>query len=385
LFAGRLATNTAFRLVYPLLALLAAGLAVDLRTASLLVTVQVAAALLSPLGGRLADIYGELVVMKGGLALFSLGAGVCALAYSFGPFLVGYSLIGLGSTLLNPSIQAYASARTPYARRGRILGILELSWALAALVGVTGLARLIEARESWAPAFWVLLGVGLLVLLTMVVVLPAAPHIRTVAPDDPDPVGRASLVQPGVVAVIAMMGFLACALIASELVFVVYASWLQADFGATTEQIGFVFGLLGLVELAGSAGSAVLVDRMGKRRTVLLAFAATAIVQVLLPLSSGSWLLFLPLFLLFDLCFEFAIVSVFPLISGIAPAARGTMLALGTAAIGLGRVIGSLVGPALWQQFGFVANGLLAGGLTLLGVVICYVFVREGEESDTHL
>jgi predicted MFS family arabinose efflux permease len=385
LFAGRLATNTAFRLVYPLLALLAAGLAVDLRTASLLVTVQVAAALLSPLGGRLADTYGELVVMKGGLALFCLGAGVCALAYSFGPFLVGYSLIGLGSTLLNPSIQAYASARTPYARRGRILGILELSWALAALVGVTGLARLIEARESWAPAFWVLLGVGLLVLLTMVVVLPAAPHIRTVAPDDSDPVGRASLVQPGVVAVIAMMGFLACALIASELVFVVYASWLQADFGATTEQIGFVFGLLGLVELAGSAGSAVLVDRMGKRRTVLLAFAATAIVQVLLPLSSGSWLLFLPLFLLFDLCFEFAIVSVFPLISGIAPAARGTMLALGTAAIGLGRVIGSLVGPALWQQFGFVANGLLAGGLTLLGVVICYVFVREGEESDTHL
>jgi predicted MFS family arabinose efflux permease len=252
-------------------------------------------------------------------------------------------------------------------------------------VGVTGLAKLIEARESWAPAFWVLLGVGLLVLLTMIVVLPAAPHLRSVAPNDSDPVGRALFLQPGVVAVVAMVGFLACALIASELVFVVYASWLQADFGATTEQIGFVFGLLGLVELAGSAGSALLVDRMGKRRTVLLAFAATAVVQVLLLLSSGRWLVFLPLFLLFDLCFEFAIVSAFPLISGIAPAARGTMLALGTAAIGLGRVIGSLVGPALWQQFGFVANGLLAGGLTLLGVVICYLFVREGEEAGTYL
>src|SRR5215468_10949191 len=96
LFAGRLATSTAFRLVYPLLAFLATGLAVDLRTASLLVTVQVAARLLSPLGGRLADLYGELIVMKGGLALFCLGAGVCALAYSFGSFLVGYSLIGLG-------------------------------------------------------------------------------------------------------------------------------------------------------------------------------------------------------------------------------------------------------------------------------------------------
>jgi predicted MFS family arabinose efflux permease len=380
LFAGRLANNTAFRLVYPLLAFLAAGFAVDLRTASLLVTVQVAAALLSPLGGRLADLYGELVVMKGGLMLFCLGAGVCALAPSFGLFLLGYSLIGLGNTLYNPALMAYASARTAYARRGQILGILELSWALAALVGVTGLAALIEARESWAPAFWVLLGGGLLVLLSIVVVLPAAPHLRVADTGDPRPAGGALLVQPDVVA---MVVFLACALIASELVFVVYASWLQADFGATTEQLGLVFGLLGLAELGGSAGSALLVDRMGKRRAVLLAFAATAIVQALLPLSSGRWLVFLPLFLLFNLCFEFAIVSVFPLISGITPTARGTMLALGTAAIGLGRVIGSLVGPTLWQQFGFVANGLLAGGLTLLGVVICFLFVREGEEADT--
>jgi DHA1 family inner membrane transport protein len=382
LFAGRLAVHTAFRLVYPLLAFLAAGLAVDLRAASLLITVQVAATLISPLGGRLADNYGELVVMRGGLTLFCLGAGICALVHSFAPFLLGYSLIGLGTTFYNPAGQAYASARTAYARRGQVLGMLELSWALAALVGVTGLARLIEARESWAPAFWVLLGVGLLVLLSMVVALPAAPHIRTADTSDQRRPGGALLVQPSVVAVLV---FLACVLIASELVFVVYASWLQADFGATTEQVGLVFGLLGFAELGGSIGSAVLVDRMGKRRTVLVAFAATAIVQGLLPLSSGRWVVFLPLFLLFDLCFEFAIVSAFPLISGIVPTARGTLLALGTAAIGLGRVIGSLVGPILWQSRGFAANGLLAGGLTLLGVAICFLFVREGEEAGTHL
>src|SRR5262249_5659833 len=232
LFAGRLAVNTAFRLVYPLLAFLAAGLAVDLRAASLLVTVQGAATLISPLGGRLADIYGELVVMRGGLALFCLGAGICALVHSFAPFLLGYSLIGLGTTFYNPAAQAYASARTTYARRGQGLGRLELSWALAALVGVTGLAKLIEARESWAPAFWVLLGVGLLVLLSMVFALPAAPHIRTANTTDQHGAGGALLVQPSIVAVLL---FLVCALIASEIVFVVYASWLQADFGATTE------------------------------------------------------------------------------------------------------------------------------------------------------
>lgn len=80
-----------------------------------------------------------------------------------------------------------------------------------------------------------------------------------------------------------------------------------------------------------------------------------------------------------DLWFEFAIVSAFLLISGIVPAARGTMLALSMAAIGLGRVVGSQVGPQLWERFGFSANGLLAATMTLLGVLICLLFVREGE------
>jgi predicted MFS family arabinose efflux permease len=98
-----------------------------------------------------------------------------------------------------------------------------------------------------------------------------------------------------------------------------------------------------------------------------------------LPISSGNWALFLVLFLLFDLWFEFAIVSIFPLVSGIVPAARGTMLSLSVAAIGLGRVVGSLAGPLLWERFGFVANGLLAAGMTALGVIVCLLFVREGE------
>src|SRR2546430_8190408 len=80
LLAGRLALNTAFRVVYPLLTVLARGLAVDLSTVSLLVTVQVSATLVSPLGGRLADAYGERATMIGGLSLFCVGAGACARA-----------------------------------------------------------------------------------------------------------------------------------------------------------------------------------------------------------------------------------------------------------------------------------------------------------------
>jgi predicted MFS family arabinose efflux permease len=376
LLVGRLTLNTAFRVVYPLLTFLATGLHIDLATASLLITAQVAATLISPLGGSLADAYGERTTMIGGLLLFCLGAAVCAIAREFMLFMVGYGVIGLATALYHPSAQAYASARTPYAQRGRVLGILELSWAFAALIGVTSLSWLIGIDDTWAPAFWALFVVGVLSLLGTIIELPPVPHMRQARQADAPRLNRHALAQPSVIAALLCMF---CTLLAAELIFVVYAGWIEADFGATTEQMALVFGLLGFVELAGSSGSTLLVDRIGKRRTVLVAFSVVAMFQALLPISAGNWGLFLLLFLLFDLWFEFAIVSVFPLISGILPEARGTMLSLSVAAIGLGRVVGSLVGPLIWTAFGFIANGLLAASMTTLGVIVCLLFVREGE------
>jgi predicted MFS family arabinose efflux permease len=376
LLIGRLVLNTAFRIVYPLLTFLAAGFAVSQATISLLVTVQVAATLISPLGGRLADAYGERLTMLGGLLLFCTGTGLCAATRDFALFVLGYALIGFGTALYHPSAQAYASARTPYSRRGQVLGALELSWALAALIGVTALSWLIEIDQTWGTAFWSLFALGLLILMCTLIGLPEAPHLHKARQAEQRLGIRAALAQPGAIAVLLLVF---CTLLAAELIFVVYAAWLQADFGASDAEKTRVFGMLGFVELGGSLGSMLVVDRLGKRRTVLIGFAAVAVLQALLPLSSGRWLLFLGLFFMLDLWFEFAIVSTFPLISGIVPAARGTMLALSVAAIGLGRVVGSRVGPLLWENFGFFANGLLAGAITLLGVLICLLFVHEGE------
>jgi predicted MFS family arabinose efflux permease len=381
LLAGRLTLNSAFRIVYPLLAFLAAGLHVDLTTISLLVTAQVAATLISPLGGRLSDIYGERITMLGGLALFCVGAIVCASVDTFVPFIMGYGLIGFATALYHPAAQAYASARSSYARRGQVLGFLELSWALAALVGVTSLAWLIKTSNGWALAFWALLAAGVLVLLGTILAQPAIPPVRGIEQHQHKRHAGVTLIQPNVVGAMLLMF---CTMLAAEVIFVVYAFWLEADFGATTEQLGFVFGLLGIAELGGSLGSTLLVDRIGKRRTVLISFAVVGVLQALLPISQGNWALFIVLFLLLDLWFEFAIVSTFPLISGLLPAARGTMLALNVAVIGLGRVVGSWVGPQLWAGFGFVANGLLAAAMTLLGVAVCFLFVREGELAEQH-
>jgi predicted MFS family arabinose efflux permease len=380
LLAGRLVFHTAFRVVYPLLPLLALGLGVNLRTASLLVTVQVSASLLSPLGGLITDRYGERATLLAGLCLFTLGAVGCALASSFGLFLVGYGLIGLGTALYMPAVQTYASNRSDYSQRGRVLGILELAWALSALIGVVALSRLVEAGGGWAPAFWTLAALG--AALTAVTPRLSMEGGRQAASETGRQPGRkqngfgVALAQAGVLPALALV---LLQLMAAELVFVVYGTWLEGDFGASTQQIGLVFGLVGLFELAGSTGATLLIDRFGKRRSVLVGFAAMGVAVLLLPLSTGSWGLFLTLFMLFALCFEFAIVAVFPLMSGLGGRARGTVMALCMMATGTGRIVGSLVGPRLFEVTGFVGNGLLAGAVALVGVALGAWLIREGE------
>lgn len=123
-------------MVYPLLGFLATGFAVDLTTASLLITVQVAASLLSPLGGMLSDSIGDRATMIWGGVIFTIGAALCALSAAFIPCLFGYAVIGLAIAVGMPALQSYVSARSRYERRAQMLGVLELSWALSALLGV---------------------------------------------------------------------------------------------------------------------------------------------------------------------------------------------------------------------------------------------------------
>ncbi|WP_298819308.1 MFS transporter [Chloroflexus sp.] len=373
---GRWLMSLAFRIVYPLLAFLAAGFTIDLSAASLLITVQVAASLLSPLGGALSDRFGDRVTLIWSSAIFTLGATICAFSNAFIPFMIGYAVIGLAIALGMPALQSYVSARSRYERRARMLGALELSWALSALIGVP-LATAIAERFGIGAVFGSLALAGAS-MIGLYAILPVDPP--ALAPSHPAGSSTSAantmavLRQPTVVAA---LGFILIQLAAVELIFVSYAGWLSSVFGATTTQLGLVFALLGLVELIGSLTATLFTDRIGKRRAVLAGFALVGIWLLLLPLS-GSWPVFLAVLLAFDLCFEFAIVSAFPLFSGLSARGRGAILAMMTACIGGGRILGSLAGPWITATAGYTLNSMLAGGLVLLGVGLGVWMIREG-------
>jgi predicted MFS family arabinose efflux permease len=364
--------NVAYRIVYPLQPFLALHLHVDLRAVSALVTVQVLASIASPLGGTLADTRGERTIMSGGLALFCVGAALCALTSSFGGFLAGYALIGLASALYQPAAQAYLSARTGYGRRGQVLGIFETSWAGAALLGVAPLMQLVQSTRDSAWVFWILLAAGACSLALVRLGLPPAPRHGGARP-------RLNWRVLRTPSVLGMLGLLFLSASAVDLIFVIQGAWATTSFGANEGQLGQVFALMGVAELAGSLGSTVLVDRVGKKRAVLLGYTLTALAMLALPLSEGRWLAFVALFFLFDLCFEFSIVSAFPLASGVAPAVRGTVMALSVMMTGLGRAVGSQIAEPLWSGYGIWVTGSISAAVTLAGVLLCLALVRETE------
>ena len=365
---SRFALNLQSRIVYPFLPAIGRGLGVPLETATLLLTIRALIGTTSPAFGILADRHGRRPSMLGGLAALVLGAALVGAAPSFTVALVAFALLGLSKASYDPAAQAYIGDAVPYKRRGRTMGILELPWSLAWLIGVP-VAGFLIARVGWRAPFWGIAGLGALGLLATWLVCPQCGRSL----DD-----HRSRLQFQATAPAMMALLVSCLLtVANENVFVVYGAWMESQFGLAIAALGLASIVIAVAELAAEASTAGLVDRLGKRRAVLGGLGLGVIAYLLLPLVAQSLAGALLGITLVVLTFEFTIVSMLPLVSELAPDARGTLLAVNVAAISFGRLVGSLSGPRLWAHWGLWANALLSAGLMLAALLILWIGVRE--------
>jgi predicted MFS family arabinose efflux permease len=366
---SRITINSSFRIVYPFLPAISRGLGVPLTAASFLLTLRALAGLSSPLFGPLSDRYGRRSLMLAGLGMLAMAAALIAGWPIYGVATVAFIVIGLSKTAYDPSMQAYLGDAVPYHRRGRVLGITELSWSAAWLLGVPAAGFLIE-RAGWQAPF-VALALLALVGLLLTWRLP---------PDRPQ---RASPAAPRWARLrhnrSAWLG-LAVGLLfmfAIENVFIVYGAWMEESFSLGVGALGLASIVIGIAEAIGEGVSAGLVDRLGKKKAVLGGLLLNAGAYLLLPLLSGSLASALVgLFVLF-IAFEFSIVSSFPLISELAPGARGTLMALNVAALSAGRMAGSLTATPLWLRGGLSLNGVVSCGAALAAFALLLLFVPE--------
>lgn len=373
--ASRIALNAIFRVAYPLIPFVVAHFGVGERTATWLVTIQVLAGLTSPLGGWLGDRYGHREIMLLGLGIVLLGVCGVAAAPNVATIIAALALVGLGTATFQPSMQAYVSDLTPYARRGRALGIVELSWSLAGILAVSPLVALAEWSGGLHLPFAVLALLILAVLSLSFVALPPEHQAGHKQRAQAVPL-RTVLAQPSFGA---LALFLWLAVFGQEVLFIAQAPWLGQHFGATPQRIGNTLFVFGIGELVGVSLATAFTDRLGKLRSPMLGFAGAALVYAALPVFGRSWSGYLLLFGLFGLLFEFAIVSSFSLASSINPRARGKVMAGSNLATQTGRAAGSWAGIRVWEGSNIVVNGAVAAALTAIAVVIAGLAIKPQE------
>jgi predicted MFS family arabinose efflux permease len=349
---ARLTTNAVYRFAPPFLATIARGLDVDLADLGVAVALSEAAGLASPLIGRLVDRVPRRQAMVGGLVGIAAGAIVAGASAGIVMFAAGLLLLALAKIVFDVGLISWTADHVPYERRGRVVGIIETSWALGLLIGVTSLG-LVAAATSWRWSYVV----GAVAVVAAAGMLLARLDTEPVASPrhGRDAVVATRLRPSGWAAVAALFGLMA----AAQSVFVTFGPWLEDVFGVGTAGLAAVTFGIGALELMASSTSAARTDRWGKERSVVRGTMVMIPCGLLLAVFDDRLAVGLLALGLFIAAFEFSIVSVIPIGAELVPGAAGrgigTMIACGT----IGRAVTAIPATRLYERFGMAPAALL--------------------------
>lgn len=145
-----------------------AGLSVDQlqRAAPIISGFLLGYVAILPLIGRISDLRGRRPVLVASLTIFAFGSLITALATTLGVLVAGRFLQGLGAGGLVPATLALVADIYPVERRAVPLGIVSAVQEIGSVVGPL-FGALILAVSDWETIFWVNLGVGLALAVTI--------------------------------------------------------------------------------------------------------------------------------------------------------------------------------------------------------------------------
>ena len=352
---SRFVFNISLRMMYPFLSFFARGLGVDIYAISSVLTYRSLGGILAPFITPIADRHGRKTGMLVGIGLFVLGSVVVLIWPIFPVFVLTLSLHVMGVFIFAPSIQAYISDQIPYHQRGRTLALVEISWAASLFAGIPLVGLLFE-NYSWYAIFPILTGLGIIAFLA----------VRTTVPADPAPTDLNSGLLAGARQILTSKAALAALIMgfffntANDVFGVVFGVWLEDSFGLKIAALGAASAVIGFAELGGETLTAGWVDRIGKRRAILIGLLVNCLVSIALPFIGRTLPGALVGLFLFYLSYEFTIVSTMPMLTEILPGSRATLLGFNVAAFSAGRGLGALLSARLYTTFGIWANLLAA-------------------------
>ena len=357
LTGARLTTNACYRFTPPFVAIIAKGFNISLSEIGIALTISELSGLLSPFIGKFVDF----------LSRGALLAGVSPNIYVF---TIGVTLISITKNFFDLGMSGWISDHVPYEKRGRYIGITEISWALGLLIGVS-LMGVITALSSWRAGFIAGVFGTAVSLLFIASRIKAEEHevSSRVADDGVRLSGRGWLV-------VATMFATMCA---SQCIFITFGAWLDDEFGFGAIGIAAVGFSFGVVELYASITSASKTDTWGKEKSIAIGCLIMVPGGVALWLVSQNLVLGLIALLIYILGFEFAVVSMLPLATHLVPKRPGSGLGLVIGAGTLGRSVMSLVATRAYESSNGIALPALIGAASAgVATLLIYSYHRRG-------
>jgi len=359
-----------FMIVMPLGPQLLAGLGIDARKFSWVVSAYTLAA---GVAGLLAAAWLDRVPRKSAYVTLSLGllagTAACGLATTFPQLLAARCVTGGFGGLLGGLALAIVADVFPPERRGRATGTLMLAFAVASIAGVP-LGIALGTRLGWQAPFFGLAAIGLpLVGLALWSLPPLAGHVDG---SRRNPLAHLleTLTVPAHRRGFALIALL---MVGAFAVIPFISTAFVANVGVTEAQLPAVFVAGGLLTLASTPLTGRLVDRWGGLRVFrgIVPLSATMILVVTHLPAVGIWVA-APVAAVLMATNASRMVTAMTLITGsIEPRRRGSFMSVNSSvqhvASGLGTTLGGLIidggGGEPLRHFGTV--GIVAAGVTI--------------------
>jgi EmrB/QacA subfamily drug resistance transporter len=141
-----------------------------------------AVTVVTPLYGKLGDLFGRKVVLQAALILFLIGSALCGLAQGMTELIAFRAIQGLGGGGLMVSAQAAIGDVVPPSERGRYTGLFGAVFGVSSVAGPL-IGGFLTTHTSWRWIFYVNLPLGAIALVVIAAALPTVAERRSHAID----------------------------------------------------------------------------------------------------------------------------------------------------------------------------------------------------------